>query len=1046
MERFNWYVPGTKHTPFIAFNGLSDTFSEGIVGGGGGGYTTPSEPEPEIELIEVVSKEININEGGIIEVTDPDNELFGVKLIIEPIIKQEKGISDEIINVILSMGITTTCKLPEYQGYLLTPIVIMADIKDVIPGLSKIEIPYNEKQFINSAVPLDAQIHVLNTIDIRMPWEELSPEQYIIENNVVTIPINWTDNYPGLFDFYTLSVDNAIPPDPVDFNDPLPGDLLYKFSKLLPFKINEGWLPGHVGIYVGDKYDEENDKKYNVIEALLGGVQRTYYEDIDYFSRDSIYLGAREPEYGLSHGQRNLITAFAELAVGMPYAFFETFTSMIYSGLGRGDWVKGDGNFNCVGLAEAAYEYAGIDLVSDFDEGNQEWSAHDILTPAEQWYKTVPASGIIDQNIAPEIDNLEISQAIDLMNGHWMYTLNCNASDQDGDILTYIWSRNEGEGTFLPDYNYNDLTVTNGKEIRWVSPFDEGEYTITCKVIDNYGGEDTKSKTINVGGSDPVHNLTQDTYYNTIQAALDDADTNNTIEVSDGIYDESIIFPSYKKITLQSVNGASSTIIRGDHGSNTVTSNMALEGTTLEGFTITHESGNNGRGIYNFWNLIIKNCNISGNNTGSETGDHAIDDGGGIMNLNDSDLTIINSSITDNTAACFGGGIINTGTLIINDCTISSNNAAAGGGIMSVYGSLTITGSTISDNNAEIGSGGGINYYSDDSQLFISESTISNNFSDYFGGGIHVYTMHGCIATINNSTIKNNSSTWCGGGIENGVSLTINNSTITGNSSNDGGGGIRNDGQLSINECIISNNSANNYVGGGIFDISYSGLNKELIITGSTISNNSADLGGGIFNTNVSDADCTFIITSSIISSNSATSNGGGILIANPMYGTIAIGASNSSDLNNFNTFTDNYKTGNTPSPDQHICNSTGDCHMDYPYNNYSPDTPQDVLTVSTKGTDYIETTSAGVVGTIYKIGCANVDEVGFEYEDLTDSISFPPISHSVNLSYPGEFSDDLTNLEPGHQYKFKFYAHNPVDGRKEGEWKYFTTQEDIGG
>ncbi|MDD4289006.1 MAG: carboxypeptidase regulatory-like domain-containing protein, partial [Atribacterota bacterium] len=36
-ERFDWYIPEDKHTPFIAFNGLSDTFSEGISGGGGGG-------------------------------------------------------------------------------------------------------------------------------------------------------------------------------------------------------------------------------------------------------------------------------------------------------------------------------------------------------------------------------------------------------------------------------------------------------------------------------------------------------------------------------------------------------------------------------------------------------------------------------------------------------------------------------------------------------------------------------------------------------------------------------------------------------------------------------------------------------------------------------------------------------------------------------------------------------------------------------------------------------------------------------------------------
>ena len=656
-------------------------------------------PEPEMELIEVASKEINLYDGGIIEVTDPENELFGVKLIIEPVVEQEKGLVDELLNIVLHMGLLETCELPEHQGYLITPVVIDTEIKDLIPGVSKIEIPYNEKQLINSAVPLDVQIHVLRTVDIRMPWEELSPEQYIIENNIVTIPVNWTDNYPGFY-FYTLSVDNAIPPDPVNFNDPLPGDLLYKFSKLWPFNINEGWLPGHVGIYVGEKYDEENDKPYNVIEALIGGVQRTYYEDISYFSHNSIYLGAREPEYGLLHGQRNLIIAFSdsELVVGMPYAAPETFTSMIYSGLGRGDWVKGDGNFNCVGLAEAAYEYAGIDLVSDFDEGNQEWSAHDILTPAEQWFKTVPASGIIDQNNAPIINSLVITQAIDLMNGHWMYTLSCDATDQDGDDLTFVWSRNEGEGTFSPNYNDNKLTVINGQEIKWVSPSDEGEYTITCKVIDNYGGEDSDTKTINLGNTGPVHNLTKDTYYNTIQAALDDADNNNTIEVDDGIYDESISFPDGNKIILQSVNGASSTTIRGNANTTTICLMSSPEGTTLEGFTITHESGNYGTGIaLDYSGVIINNCIIS-DNSGAYTG--------GISNNDNCSLSITGSTISGNsTFNNFndnGGGIYNLGSLTITGSTISGNSAGEDGGGIYIWNAIltNISGNTLCGNTS----------------------------------------------------------------------------------------------------------------------------------------------------------------------------------------------------------------------------------------------------------------------------------------------------------------------------------------------------------
>jgi len=179
--------------------------------------------------------------------------------------------------------------------------------------------------------------------------------------------------------------------------------------------------------------------------------------------------------------------------------------------------------------------------------------------------------------------------------------------------------------------------------------------------------------------SGSVHNLTKDTYYDTIQAALDDADSNNTIEVSDGTYDEKIIFPPYKKVTLQSVNGAYSTTIRGDDDYATVNAYKTLEGTTIEGFTITHADGLTGSGItLNYGNMSINNCIISGN-TGGFTG-------GGILNYYGNSLTITGSTISGNTAGYNGGGIFN----IFN----SSDN------------SLTITGSTISGNAAGYHGGG----------------------------------------------------------------------------------------------------------------------------------------------------------------------------------------------------------------------------------------------------------------------------------------------------------------------------------------------------
>jgi len=71
----------------------------------------------------------------------------------------------------------------------------------------------------------------------------------------------------------------------------------------------------------------------------------------------------------------------------------------------------------------------------------------------------------------------------------------------------------------------------------------------------------------------PVHNITQNKSYFAIQNALDDAKNGDTIQVKDGTYLESLTFPSGKIIILKSVNGSSSTIIKGSHGQYTITCN-----------------------------------------------------------------------------------------------------------------------------------------------------------------------------------------------------------------------------------------------------------------------------------------------------------------------------------------------------------------------------------------------------------------------------------------------------------------------------------------
>jgi hypothetical protein len=120
-----------------------------------------------------------------------------------------------------------------------------------------------------------------------------------------------------------------------------------------------------------------------------------------------------------------------------------------------------------------------------------------------------------------------------------------------------------------------------------------------------------------------VHNITQETYFTSIQVALDDAESGDTIEVTDGTYNKSIIFPGGKVITLRSVNAAPATTIIGVDGYSTVTCSNSPNGTTLEGFKIMHNSGESGSGIdIIFGYLIINNFTISGNS--------ATDYGGGI--------------------------------------------------------------------------------------------------------------------------------------------------------------------------------------------------------------------------------------------------------------------------------------------------------------------------------------------------------------------------------------------------------------------------------
>ena len=139
--------------------------------------------------------------------------------------------------------------------------------------------------------------------------------------------------------------------------------------------------------------------------------------------------------------------------------------------------------------------------------------------------------------------------------------------------------------------------------------------------------------------------------------------------------------------------------------------------------------------------------------------------GGGIWNSGEMDIT--NSIVSDNVSGGNGpefpfgngGGISNqplAGSLHITNCTISGNSTGLFGGGIYNSGFLLLTGSTVNGNNA-----------------------MGVNSLEGWGEGAAIYNSN--TTTITNSTLSNNNATHSGGAVSNRGSLTIRHSTLSGN-------------------------------------------------------------------------------------------------------------------------------------------------------------------------------------------------------------------------------------------------------------------------
>lgn len=230
----------------------------------------------------------------------------------------------------------------------------------------------------------------------------------------------------------------------------------------------------------------------------------------------------------------------------------------------------------------------------------------------------------------------------------------------------------------------------------------------------------------------------------------------------------------------------------------------------------------------------------------------------------------VSGNSTEDSTFTSGGGIHNSGSLIMDSCLMRGNSAITLediGGIVerrpSHGGGIYTSGTAVLDNCMITSNMSGI-YNAN--LLSLTNCTVSGNGSS----PSIVYTPLGGIenegtATLDTCLVRGNS----GGGLTNGGNATLRNCTVSDNSRRFAGGGIYNSGRAALRYCTISNNSvpAGAFVsgGGGI----YNEIRSTLQLDNCTLSGNVAgatttSLGGAIHNKG------TMLLTSCTVSGNSA--------------------------------------------------------------------------------------------------------------------------------------------------------------------------------
>jgi hypothetical protein len=169
-------------------------------------------------------------------------------------------------------------------------------------------------------------------------------------------------------------------------------------------------------------------------------------------------------------------------------------------------------------------------------------------------------------------------------------------------------------------------------------------------------------------------------------------------------------------------------------------------------------------------------------------------------------LRVVGISILNGSTTGLGGGILVSGTLVLNHTTLSGNTAENGGAVaVNAGANATISRTVISFNPSTSVGGGGV-ITSGNLAVFLTR--IIGNTAPINGGGIN--TQPGGIARVTQSTVDGNSSGSLGGGLSNLGTTVLIRTLVTRNRGAAGGGIATGNTNVSLQQSIVRNNIPDN--------------------------------------------------------------------------------------------------------------------------------------------------------------------------------------------------------------------------------------------